>query len=742
VKSQPAQNRQTGASNGPVTERMFQDAVKDFSNPHVEIVKVSNCPNKVEVSPDGQSVFVGGNGLGVLRYVNGWLCSEGVVFTNPNCTIKAVEDGQLLMNDLTTNDLTLLDQSFQEKGKIAGTASPHQLSDYRVKTRTGEDDNNMLWLSGAEHISIVKLHSMTSSEIRFFWTSDQKPVQPIAAAITPSGHKIVGIGLQDGKYTLHYYDGSDSVTTYTGTDVSDKLSTWECLEIDFDEDVCFLGGGDTNRNGRILILALEESVDQIGEGIYNGMGSVTAMKRHPGGDILFAGGYKLIQVLLYQAGKLLQVSQISIDIESPTRDLVFSPTRLELFAVFELDRIATIMFDEKNYKIRGNKVQLNQRQPRRLGQSPLTESKTIQESSATPLSMINQSSISFEVKTSTQKVPPSFTNQFKDYDQQQILLPPGVITPQNTLTRIQVSPDQSVIYCGRQEIRMLELRNNHYTMLSRNSRYTRPFTDFKILSNSKVALIDEQTNDLLILDKHLQELKRYPSLPSANTNPRPTSLLIQTSNPSIYLYPRGDSTLSVYTVEREDMLTIPHYFPSVQGSVHPLCILMDTGMNRSIGLYTVNNIGELVHWDKNGITRKDTNRVFGKDEKIDIIEDSKDMGVFFAAGNSVATKKSKLWAVGYSSEFKILDSIDLVMAGSGNLNISSMRRCKDKDVIFVGTAKSVFVVEWTGTHLCLINIVQDINSGYITGLDTVGNYLFTVSPEDSYINKITFTSKQ
>jgi hypothetical protein len=60
---------------------------------------------------------------------------------------------------------------------------------------------------------------------------------------------------------------------------------------------------------------------------------------------------------------------------------------------------------------------------------------------------------------------------------------------------------------------------------------------------------------------------------------------------------------------------------------------------------------------------------------------------------------------------QLVDEIDLKSASSGSKwGVSSIRRFIDRDVLVVGTYQAIFIVEWTGTHFCILNMVEDLHS--------------------------------
>ncbi len=218
--------------------KMLDDAKRDYGNPVIELFQADDFPSK-----------------------NGWLLNEGAVYDNKCCTIKALDSGDILVNNFDNWDLVLLDSNFNEKGKLSGASRSLPNNYKKIKTRNSEDDAHLLWLSGPENLSVVNTSNLSSNEIRFFWKFNDKNVRPVACAISPSGKKIVGVGQTDNSHTLHFYDGSDSVVIYQREDVHETSKVWESLEINYDEDTFFIGGGDDRSNAYLLAFTLNEDAD-------------------------------------------------------------------------------------------------------------------------------------------------------------------------------------------------------------------------------------------------------------------------------------------------------------------------------------------------------------------------------------------------------------------------------------------------------------------------------------------------
>lgn len=70
-----------------------------------------------------------------------------------------------------------------------------------------------------------------------------------------------------------------------------------------------------------------------------------------------------------------------------------------------------------------------------------------------------------------------------------------------------MSPNQRYIYCGKQELKVLEMRNGQYTMLGKG-KGVKSFIDIKLLPSGELIVFDEASSDLIKYDLDIKELKR------------------------------------------------------------------------------------------------------------------------------------------------------------------------------------------------------------------------------------------
>ena len=95
------------------------------------------------------------------------------------------------------------------------------------------------------------------------------------------------------------------------------------------------------------------------------------------------------------------------------------------------------------------------------------------------------------------------------------------------------------------------------------------------------------------------------------------------------------------------------------------------------------------------------------------LETSLDDGLLFAGGSTnqdLTQGQAKVFAITFDEQMNLVDSMELRAGNTSKWGVSSIRRFIDKDVLVVGTYQAVFIVEWTGSHFCLINYVEDLHS--------------------------------
>ena len=96
------------------------------------------------------------------------------------------------------------------------------------------------------------------------------------------------------------------------------------------------------------------------------------------------------------------------------------------------------------------------------------------------------------------------------------------------------------------------------------------------------------------------------------------------------------------------------------------------------------------------------------------METSADDDIIFAGGSTTSDVKNGegiIFALTFDENIDYIADLTLPRSSSSkNMGVSTIRRFRDMDVLYLGTFGSIFVIEWTGTHFEILNQVPDLHS--------------------------------
>jgi hypothetical protein len=298
---------------------------------------------------------------------------------------------------------------------------------------------------------VVDLHSFDAKEVEGFWKFEGRGAAPLACAVGPSGQKVVGIGSSAGEQTMHVWCGQ-AVSASAMREVSYRSSDWGSLEVGFDEDVFFVGGGQADFGGCAYLMAFSftSTPDLIRERVFPGRKSISALRRHNEGEILFAGAFKVVFVLFYHQKQFHILKEVPLPIDRPTRDIAFNPNDVELYTVHDFDKGAVIYFEGKALTARNpaNNIAPAKRVKRKLGQAP-PPPPTPKRIDPTPYDPLNQGYLTYDERLKQVKKPPMHASNFKDFNVKQIQLPNSSLRSSSQAAAYP-SESQSAIHLLRQ----------------------------------------------------------------------------------------------------------------------------------------------------------------------------------------------------------------------------------------------------------------------------------------------------
>jgi hypothetical protein len=216
--------------------------------------------------------------------------------------------------------------------------------------------------------------------------------------------------------------------------------------------VFFLAGASeknyTYGDAYIAAISLEEEAELINFAKYGEdlkFHCISSLRRHDDGDILFAGAYGKIAILLWVSEQFHIIRVLPNCVNNPVSDICFLDN--SLYAVSDSNKGLAVYFDDRY---------ILQRAKSGPG-APHGKYRNLPKNDAFT-KQIQDNSLAAQYQN-RDKIPAKYRHLFRDYTIQQIELP-GC-----KMQRIQVTPDERYIYTGRDELKVLENNNGRFKLL-------------------------------------------------------------------------------------------------------------------------------------------------------------------------------------------------------------------------------------------------------------------------------------
>jgi len=188
--------------------------------------------------------------------------------------------------------------------------------------------------------------------------------------LCPEGNKIAGLGFIPGSrgfnkfdgfdyvqsqnkelQTVHVFDGGDGVSIFEANEIHPDIEAWICLESSVEGDIFFIGAAQKRdfMYGDAFIFALTfdgeaETIAFKRYGQHVGFHCINSLRRHPEGNILFAGCQNYLGVILWADDEFYLITKIRNCVSNPITDICFSENTI--YTVCDHNKGMALYFDD------------------------------------------------------------------------------------------------------------------------------------------------------------------------------------------------------------------------------------------------------------------------------------------------------------------------------------------------------------------------------------------------------------
>lgn len=110
----------------------------------------------------------------------------------------------------------------------------------------------------------------------------------------------------------------DGVTVFEANDIVEGVQNWVCLESSIDADVFFIGGSSTTNSANsiayLAALTFDDNADLVTYSKYDHNHQfyiINALRRHPDGNVIFAGTQNHVVVVLWAEDEFHLISKLN-----------------------------------------------------------------------------------------------------------------------------------------------------------------------------------------------------------------------------------------------------------------------------------------------------------------------------------------------------------------------------------------------------------------------------------------------
>jgi len=336
------------------------------------------------------------------------------------------------------------------------------------------------------------------------------------------------------------------------------------------------------------------------------------------------------------------------------------------------------------------------------------------------------------------KQSPKCMDRYREYTLQKVM------TAEEGNQKIQAN-NAGDIFTGGHSLRVYQRRGDSQIVHSTSTNEVRPFIELLTVS-AGLLVLEKWSGDLVLYDRGFRELSRLEG--KGGLGDKYSSGLCG-GNGDYYTWTRADHSLCIVrtTNPLKITATLPSFFGSQLEDVEPLCAISSVGGGSQMGIVLSQQIYWLVAKTPLGHYRREAFRVNKHLPLLKVLENCQgDQDIVFAGGSTAVegiSGQPAVQAIYFELGRQHIDYLEL-RTSTDRLHgsVEALRRADGLDVLFAGVGGSVFVLEWTGTHLCMLNFLGGVHSTGPLSLCPLGSsQLYISSGRDRHFSLLSFNTK-
>lgn len=181
---------------------------------------------------------------------------------------------------------------------------------------------------------------------------------------------------------------------------------------------------------------------------------------------------------------------------------------------------------------------------------------------------------------------------------------------------------------------------------------------------------------------------------------------------------RSDNSVALISIESMEFRLFRDFFGQTGEQLIPYAVQYSERNQKLVGLFELNgkmhislcNVidGRITSVPFRKVTKTNSDIFFPKTMVMNYLEDSLIVGG--SDTEDIRMGGAHLYVLKFDESLTVLDSLELNIGKDKLMAVTAMSTINDKNLVVAGAFSALFVVEWNGHNLCIINTYSNVHS--------------------------------